>query len=241
MTRITPCSTSSARAGAISPVNLLSGNSTIRISTGPTLIRRSSRASSGIRTLGGSVDGMEFLEAPLLGLLRGTGSRRAPRPHDGHDPRDVRPVLPVDKRRLGGLGDLLAYCGYSRGDLAALENDFVSWLCTLSVIWSCADDGAAAMAAPTADAYPAVRSAPMIDCMMAPPRSRWRSAVPDAMPARARAPTPVSECDAGVPANPTPMPTNAYPRPTFQYEMPSFHSTSMVTKPSSRTRSRSAA
>jgi hypothetical protein len=28
-----------------------------------------------------------------------------------------------------------------------------------------------------------VSSAPKMDCMMAPPRSRWRSAVPEAIPA----------------------------------------------------------
>ena len=38
--------------------------------------------------------------------------------------------------------------------------------------------------------------------MMAPPRSRWRSAVPDAMPARRTGTEPVSECDAGVPGEP---------------------------------------
>ena len=32
--------------------------------------------------------------------------------------------------------------------------------------------------------------------------------MPDAMPARETGTDPVSECDAGVPANPTPMPTN---------------------------------
>ena len=45
--------------------------------------------------------------------------------------------------------------------------------------------------------------------MIAPPRSRWRSAVPDAMPARRTGTELVSECEAGVPANPTPMPMNA--------------------------------
>ena len=60
-----------------------------------------------------------------------------------------------------------------------------------------------------AEAYPAVSSAPKIDCMNAPPRSRWRSAVPDAIPARATGTDPVSECEAGVPANPTPMPISA--------------------------------
>ena len=64
------------------------------------------------------------------------------------------------------------------------------------------------MAAAAAAAYPAVSSAPKIDCMIAPPRSRWRSAVPDAIPARFTGTEPVSEPDAGVPANPTPMPTN---------------------------------
>ena len=72
----------------------------------------------------------------------------------------------------------------------------------------------------------------MIDCMMAPPRSRWRSAVPEAIPARVTGTDEVSEWDAGVPANPTPMPMNAYPRPTFQYEMSSFQSKSIVTNPS---------
>ena len=45
--------------------------------------------------------------------------------------------------------------------------------------------------------------------MIAPPRSRCRSAVPEAMPARFTGTEPVSECEAGVPANPTPAPTNA--------------------------------
>ena len=44
---------------------------------------------------------------------------------------------------------------------------------------------------------------------MAPPRSRCRSAVPEAMPARVTGTDPVSECEAGVPANPTPAPTKA--------------------------------
>ena len=38
--------------------------------------------------------------------------------------------------------------------------------------------------------------------MIAPPRSRWRSAVADAIPARVTGTEPVSECDAGVPAKP---------------------------------------
>ena len=44
--------------------------------------------------------------------------------------------------------------------------------------------------------------------MIAPPRSRWRSLVLEAMPARETGTEPVSECDAGVPANPTPIPTS---------------------------------
>ena len=45
--------------------------------------------------------------------------------------------------------------------------------------------------------------------MMAPPRSRWRSAVADAMPARFTGTDPVSEWEAGVPAKPTPIPMKA--------------------------------
>ena len=56
--------------------------------------------------------------------------------------------------------------------------------------------------------------------------------MPDAIPARVTGTEPVSECEAGVPANPTPMPMNAYASPTFQYGMPSSHSRSIVTKPS---------
>src|SRR5208282_717783 len=41
--------------------------------------------------------------------------------------------------------------------------------------------------------------------MIAPPRSRCRSAVPDAIPARSTGTDPVSEWEAGVPANPTPI------------------------------------
>ena len=48
-----------------------------------------------------------------------------------------------------------------------------------------------------------------MDCITAPPRSRCRSAVPDAMPTRRTGTAPVSECDAGVPAKPTPVPTRA--------------------------------
>ena len=77
--------------------------------------------------------------------------------------------------------------------------------------------GEPAIAAANAVAYPAVRSAPRIDCMIAPPRSRWRSAVPEAIPARVTGTEPVSECEAGVPAKPTPMPTRAYPSATCQY------------------------
>ena len=95
-----------------------------------------------------------------------------------------------------------AYCGYCSAIASAPANDFCNWASTLSLID--AAFGASAIAAPTADAYPAVSSAPRIDCMTAPPRSRWRSAVPDAIPARVTGTEPVSEWDAGVPANPTP-------------------------------------
>ena len=56
-------------------------------------------------------------------------------------------------------------------------------------------------------------SAPRIDCMIAPPRSRWRSAVADAMPARRTGTEPVSECEAGVPASPTPSSDERVPEP----------------------------
>src|SRR3954453_16248933 len=103
----------------------------------------------------------------------------------------------------------LAYCGYLTAVLAALENDLVNSDFTLLFT----DDGTRLVAA---DAYPAVSRAPKIDCMMAPPRSRWRSAVPEAMPARRTGTEPVSECDAGVPAKPTPTPTKAWASPTRQ-------------------------
>ena len=55
-------------------------------------------------------------------------------------------------------------------------------------------------------AYPAVRSAPKIEVISAPPRSRWRSAVPEAIPTRVTGTDPVSEFEDGVPASPTPTP-----------------------------------
>ena len=42
--------------------------------------------------------------------------------------------------------------------------------------------------------------------MIAPPRSLWRSAVAEAIPTLFTGTDPVSECEAGVPARPTPMP-----------------------------------
>ena len=42
--------------------------------------------------------------------------------------------------------------------------------------------------------------------MIAPPRSRCKSAVPDAMPTRVTGTEAVSEFEEGVPPNPTPMP-----------------------------------
>ena len=41
--------------------------------------------------------------------------------------------------------------------------------------------------------------------------------MPEAMPARVTGTEPVSECDAGVPAKPTPIPMKAYAIPIFQY------------------------
>src|ERR1039458_2127009 len=72
--------------------------------------------------------------------------------------------------------------------------------------------------------------------MIAPPRSRCRSAVPEAIPARRVGTELVSECEAGVPASPTPAPRNAKASPTTQYELPCFHSSSMVTKLSRQNR-----
>ena len=111
---------------------------------------------------------------------------------------------------------------------AALENDLVScdWTFVLTLPF-----GDPAMSFVNAAAYPAVSSAPRIDCMIAPPRSRWRSAVADAMPARRTGTEPVSECDAGVPASPTPAPTKAYASPTCQYGLPVSHSVSIVRNP----------
>jgi hypothetical protein len=46
----------------------------------------------------------------------------------------------------------------------------------------------------------------------------------------------VSECEAGVPASPTPAPRNAKASPTTQYELSCFHSRSMVRKLSRQNR-----
>src|SRR4029450_13181573 len=99
--------------------------------------------------------------------------------------------------------------GYLDPVSTALENDLVSSACVLSLT----SLPELAINVPAAAAYPAVRSAPKIDCMIAPPRSRWRSAVPDAMPTRRTGTEPVSECEAGVPASPTPIPTKAQATP----------------------------
>ena len=64
----------------------------------------------------------------------------------------------------------------------------------------CAVFGAAEIAAAAAVGVAGREQAPKIDRMIAPPRSRCRSAVPDAMPARRTGTEPVSECEAGVPA-----------------------------------------
>src|SRR6186713_1461895 len=106
------------------------------------------------------------------------------------------------------------YCGYCWAVSTALPNDFVSWFSTDCDTLDAF--GEPAMSLANAVAYPAASSAPRIDCMIAPPRSRWRSAVPDAIPARVTGTELVRECDAGVPAKPTPVPTNAYASPTCQ-------------------------
>jgi hypothetical protein len=93
--------------------------------------------------------------------------------------------------------------GYCCAMSTALENDLVSSLWTLSDPVFPDEE----MAAPAADAYPAVSRAPNMDCMMVPPRSRWRSAVPDDIPTRRTGTELVRECEAGVPARPTPIPT----------------------------------
>ena len=73
-------------------------------------------------------------------------------------------------------------------------------------------------------------SAPKIEVIKAPPRSRWRSAVPEAMPTRVTGTEPVSELDDGVPDRPTPIPMKMYGIATCQYGVPSFQSRSMVRK-----------
>jgi len=97
---------------------------------------------------------------------------------------------------------------------AALAKDFVSSVRVVSV--TVAACGELPTSLVISEAYPAVRTAPKIDCIRAPPRSRWRSAVPDAMPARVAGTESVRERAAGVCAKPTPTPTRAYPRPTVQ-------------------------
>src|SRR6478752_1839884 len=124
------------------------------------------------------------------------------------------------------------YCGYWAAMSSAPANDFVSWLWTLLLIVSLF--GAAAMAVAAAEAYPAVNRAPMVDCMIAPPRSRCRSAVPDAMPTRCTGTDPVSEFEDGVPASPTPIPTRMYGIATSQYGVSSFQSTNMPRKARNR-------
>src|SRR6187200_413347 len=102
--------------------------------------------------------------------------------------------------------------GYCCAVLAALANDFLSCDSTLALTLLPLHElepDAPASSLVNAVAYPAVRSAPKIDCMIAPPRSRCRSAVPEAMPARVTGTEPVNERDAGVPAKPTPTPTSA--------------------------------
>ena len=74
----------------------------------------------------------------------------------------------------------LEYLGFCAARFAALEYESCSWLCVLSE--TLCPSGEEAIAAPMAEAYPAASSAPKIEVSSAPPRSRCRSAVPEAMP-----------------------------------------------------------
>src|SRR4051794_41816119 len=94
------------------------------------------------------------------------------------------------------------YCGYCAAVFAALENDFVSSDCTL--VLTLLALGEPAMSVANEAAYPAVSNAPRIDCMIAPPRSRWRSAVAAAPPARRPGPPPGRGGDARGPPPPPP-------------------------------------
>jgi hypothetical protein len=51
----------------------------------------------------------------------------------------------------------------------------------------------------------------------------------------------VSECDAGVPAKPTPTPMKMYATAISQYELPSFHRRSIARRRVAATRSRTEA
>ena len=54
------------------------------------------------------------------------------------------------------------------------------------------------------------------------------------MPARVTGTDPVSECDAGVPASPTPAPMKMYAAAMCQYGAPSFQTSSIHTKARNR-------
>src|SRR4051794_41972226 len=96
------------------------------------------------------------------------------------------------------------YCGYCAAVFAALENDFVSSDCTL--VLTLLALGEPAMSVAKEAAYPAVSNAPRMDCMIAPPRSRWRSAVAGALPPRPTRTHPGREGDPGGAARPPPGP-----------------------------------
>ena len=99
---------------------------------------------------------------------------------------------------------------------AALLNDFWSSVITLLDICCCWAAGIPDICLLNDFAYPAVNRAPKIDVMIAPPKSLCKSAVPDAIPSLLTGTEPVNECEAGVPANPTPIPIKAYAKPIFQ-------------------------
>jgi hypothetical protein len=108
-------------------------------------------------------------EQPLLLVVLRECEVDEDRPEEDRDDAcGVRPVVPVQKRLFAPAMMALAYWGCCSATASAPSNDFVScaWVASVT-FWS-----EAAIWAATADAYPAVRSAPKIDCMTAPPRSR---------------------------------------------------------------------
>lgn len=90
---------------------------------------------------------------------------------DGGDASHMAQSAPSTNDVLAAAVICDAYCGCCSATASALENERSSCVWTLSVIFAWSAAGAPAMALATAVASPAVSSAPVIDCMMAPPRS----------------------------------------------------------------------